>query len=62
MELNEMEPRSSRNLSPEELVEEFQSGVWADAINEAEEMSPRTLALKEEILRRMQLRRPDWLC
>ena len=48
------QPRGPRDLTNEELLEEFQSAIWADAIDEADEMSPRTAETKEEILRRMQ--------
>jgi hypothetical protein len=48
------QPRGPQDLTNEELLEEFQSAIWADAIEEAEEMSLRTVETKNEILRRMQ--------
>ena len=51
------QPRGPQDLTDEELLEEFQSAIWADAIEEAAEMSSRTVETKEEILRRMRSNR-----
>lgn len=48
-------PRDPKELSHAELIEELEMTVWADAINEAEDKSPRTVALQEELLRRLRL-------
>jgi hypothetical protein len=47
-------PRGPRDLTHDELISEFESAIWADAIDEADEMGPRTVEMKEEILRRMR--------
>lgn len=52
-------PRGPKDLTNADLLSEFESAIWIDATEEAEEMSPRTVATKEEILRRMQLGQPD---
>lgn len=51
-------PRGPRDLTNDELIDEFQSAIWADAIEEADEMSARTVEMKDEILRRMRLGQP----
>ena len=52
---NMNQPRGPKDLTNEELLEEFQSAVWADAIDDADQMSSRTVEHKSEILRRMQI-------
>jgi len=52
-------PSGPKDLTNEELLSEYQSAIWIDAVNEAEEMSPRTVETKNEILRRMAAGHPD---
>lgn len=55
----EREYREPTEMTNADIVEEFSMNVWVDAENGADDMSPRTAALKEEILRRMRLGQPD---
>lgn len=57
--MTEREYREPSTMTNTAIVEEFEIAVWLDAENEADAMSPRTTALKEEILRRMRLGQPE---